>query len=203
MFLAKGSDRMLLKQNVPRKEFWRFSLVEVVALLLLPKSPFGQTLHRTTKNRMVEVKNQTIETDIAHNMEGNKTTDGKVPQVSKFLDQNLAPLSRKFPELIPEESLTNVHPVVKTWFTGKIPNLQLAGRLAHFSKNWKKLTQDQEVLSVVKGYVTPFSAKDYSKTGGNVQNTGIVNRSGDYSNAGQRSQKNVEHQFPDQFLRNI
>ena len=123
MFLAKGSDRMLLKQNVPRKEFWRFSLVEVVALLLLPKSPFGQTLHRTTKNRMVEVKNQTIETDIAHNMEGNKTTDGKVPQVSKFLDQNLAPLSRKFPELIPEESLTNVHPLVKNLFTEKIPNL--------------------------------------------------------------------------------
>ena len=39
--LAKSSDHILLKQNAPRKELWRFSLVEVVVLLLLPKSPFG------------------------------------------------------------------------------------------------------------------------------------------------------------------
>ena len=88
---------------------------------------------------------------------GNKTTNGtEVSQVSKVLDQNLAPLSRKCPELIPEESLTNVHPFVKNVLTGKIPNLQWAGRLAHFSKNCKKLTQGQEILSVVKGYVIPF-----------------------------------------------
>ena len=42
IFLAKSSDRMLLKQNPPRKELWRFSLVEVVALLLLPRSPFTE-----------------------------------------------------------------------------------------------------------------------------------------------------------------
>ena len=45
-------------------------MVEVVALLLLPKSPFGQALHQTTTNRMVEgefttIKNRTIETDSA------------------------------------------------------------------------------------------------------------------------------------------
>ena len=45
-------------------------LVEVVALLLLPKSPFGQAPHQTTTNRMVEgefttVKTRTIETDSA------------------------------------------------------------------------------------------------------------------------------------------
>ena len=34
--------------------------------------------------------------------------------------------------------------------------MQLAGRLAHFRKNWEKLTQDQEILSVVKGYVIAF-----------------------------------------------
>ena len=34
--------------------------------------------------------------------------------------------------------------------------MQLAGRLAHFRKNWEKLTQDQEILSVVKGYVISF-----------------------------------------------
>ena len=66
-------------------------------------------------------------------MVGNKTTNGTVvSQVRKVLDQNLASLSRKCPELIRKESLTNVHPSVKKLFTGKIPNLQLAGRLAHF-----------------------------------------------------------------------
>ena len=79
-----------------------------------------------------------------------------VSQVNKVLDQTLAPLSRKSPELIPEQSLTNVHLLVKSLCTGKIPNMQLAGRLAHFSKNWEKLTQDQQILYAVKGYVIPF-----------------------------------------------
>ena len=103
------------------------------------------------------VKNQTIETDITRNMVENKTANGAVmSQVSNVLDQRLAPLSREFPGLIPKEFVTNVHPLVKNLFTIEIPNLQLAGRLAHFSKHWEKLTQDQEILSVVKGYVIPF-----------------------------------------------
>ena len=129
---------------------------------LFRTGPFRQALHRTATNRMVEgnfttVKNRTIETDITRNMVENKTTNGAVmSQVSKVLDQEQGPLFRKFSELIPGEFLTNVRPLVKNLFTGKIPNLQLAGRLAHFIKNWEKLTQDQEILSVVKGYVIPF-----------------------------------------------
>ena len=73
-----------------------------------------------------------------------------VSQLSKVLDQNLTPFPRKFPELIPEECLTNVHLLLKKLFIGKIPNLQLARRLANFSKNLEKLTQDQDILSVVK-----------------------------------------------------
>ena len=46
-------------------------------------------------------------------------------------------MSRKFPELNPVESLTDVYPLVKNVFTVKIPNLQLAGRLAHFSKSMR------------------------------------------------------------------
>ena len=42
-FLQKGNQNL----------FW-FFLVGIVALLLLPKSPFGQALHRTTTNHMVE-----------------------------------------------------------------------------------------------------------------------------------------------------
>ena len=102
--------------------------MEVVALLLLPKSPFGQALHLTTTNRMVEgdfttVKNRTIETDITRNMVGNKTTNETVVfQISKVLYQNLVPLSRKFSELISEESLQSVHPLVKNLLSGKMRN---------------------------------------------------------------------------------
>ena len=60
-------------------------------------------------------------------MVANKITHGAlVSQVSKVLDQKLAPLSKNFPKLIPEEYETNVTLLVKNLFTGKIPNLQLA-----------------------------------------------------------------------------
>ena len=74
------------------------------------KIPFAEQQHHMVEDHFTTVKNRTIETDIAPNMVGNKTTNGTlVSQVSKGLDQNLA---RKFPELIPEESLPNVHPLV-------------------------------------------------------------------------------------------
>ena len=97
------------------------------------------------------VKNRTLEANIIHN--NNKQTDITditirwanktkirvvVPLISKVLNQKLASLSRKFPEFIPGEYLTNVHPSVKYLFTGKISNLHLTGRLAHFSKNREK-----------------------------------------------------------------
>ena len=128
---------MLLKQNAPRKERWKFFFSGNRRAPPPAKSPFGQALYRAATNRMVEgdfttVKKGTIETGITRNMVEKKTTNGAViSQVSKVLDQKLAPLCRKFPELIPKEFLTNVHPLVKNLFTRKIPNLQLAGRLAH------------------------------------------------------------------------
>ena len=99
--LAKSSDHILLKQNAPRKELWRFSLVEVVVLLLLPKSPFGQALHQATINSKAEgnfttVKNQTIEADIAYNTVENKTNGTVVSRVSKVLHQNWLPCPETF-----------------------------------------------------------------------------------------------------------
>ena len=88
--------------------------MEIVSLFLQPKSPSGQVLHRTA-NRMLNgnftaIKNRTIETDTTRNMVGNRTINGAVvSQESEVLDQKLAPFSRKFPELIPEHFLTNVH----------------------------------------------------------------------------------------------
>ena len=93
--------------------------MEIVAFLLLPKDSFREAHHEAITNRIVEsnfakVKNRTIEADIMHNMVGNKTANGTVvSQLSKALHQNLASLSRKFQEVILEESLTNVHPLKK------------------------------------------------------------------------------------------
>ena len=53
--MAKRSGRMFLRQNAPRNKNWKFFFVEIVALfLLLLKSPFGQALHQTAANSMVE-----------------------------------------------------------------------------------------------------------------------------------------------------
>ena len=116
-------------------------------------------------------------------------------------------MSTKFPELIPEESLTNVHTLIKKLFIGKILNLQSAGRLAHFSKNWEKLTQDQEILSVVMGYVIPFLKVPVQRnipeqvTTSKTQELLINQEIMEMLDKG--AIKKVEHQFPDQFLSNI
>ena len=136
--------------------------MEVAAFLLLPKSPFGQAHHETTTNRVVEgnfakVKNRTIEADIMHNMVGNKTANGTaVSQVSKVLHQNLAPLSRKFPELTIEESLTNVHPRSGHFICSKgyvIPFLKISVQRAIpkqvATSKTQELLIDQEIMEML------------------------------------------------------
>lgn len=87
----------------------------------------------------------------------NKTTNGAViSQVSKVKKKKTYCLVQNFSRIDSRKVSNKCHPLVKNLFTGKIPNLQLAGRLVHFNKNWKKLTRDQEILSAVKGYVIPF-----------------------------------------------
>jgi len=64
------------------------------------------------------------------------------------------------------EDLTHVHPVVKSLFMGlEIPHPVplLAGRLKHFLPAWEKLTQDQEILSFVKGYEIPFLKQPFQE----------------------------------------
>ena len=49
------------------------------------------------------------------------------------------------------------HNLVKELFSKEIyPDLKLAGRLSHFLMNWKKVTQDQGILSITEGYQIPF-----------------------------------------------
>ena len=54
-------------------------------------------------------------------------------------------------------NVKNVHPVLKRLFGNEIiPNVPLAGRLKHFTRAWKILTSDPEILSVVEGYQVPL-----------------------------------------------
>ena len=63
----------------------------------------------------------------------------------------------QFPYVVPVENLKHIHPYIKSLFCArKIPNVQLAGRLKNFIENWKILTNDTELLSLVEGYTIPF-----------------------------------------------
>ena len=63
----------------------------------------------------------------------------------------------QFPYVVPVEDLKHIHPYIKSLFCArKIPNVQLAGRLKNFIENWKILTNDTEILSLVEGYTIPF-----------------------------------------------
>ena len=62
--------------------------------------------------------------------------------------------------VIPNEELVNVLPLIKRLFLKemltKAVDIPPAGRISHFLVNWQKLTLNQDVLSVVKGYTIPF-----------------------------------------------
>ena len=53
-------------------------------------------------------------------------------------------------------TLEHVHLIIRELFKKSIPNLPLAGRLAYFIAAWEKVTQDQEILSIPKGYEISF-----------------------------------------------
>ena len=58
--------------------------------------------------------------------------------------------------LIKIATLEHVHSVIRKLFTKSIPNVPLAERLAYFIAAWEKITQNQDILSIVKGYEIPF-----------------------------------------------
>ena len=78
--------------------------------------------------------------------------------ITSFQEEDL--LERSYPELIPLENLQKAHPLVENLFLKvKIPKVPLAGRLKHFERMWEKLTRDQEILKILKGYTIPILSK--------------------------------------------
>ena len=117
----------------------------------------------------------------------------------------LAPLSRKFPEL--SRISNKCSPFSKKFVNTKNTKPANGRKVRSFQQELGKTDPRSGRFICSKGVrdtiLECLSAKDHSKTSDNVQNTGIVIKSGDYGNSGQRSHNKVEHQFPDQFLSNI
>ena len=62
--------------------------------------------------------------------------------------------------VFPSTDLVNVHQLINCLFSKetsrKRADISLAGWISHFLVNWQKLTLNQDILSVVKGYIIPF-----------------------------------------------
>ena len=75
----------------------------------------------------------------------------KASPTQLFLDTSL---------VITNVELVNVHHLIKRLFSKemltKAVDIPPAGRISHFLVNWQKLTLNQDILSVVKGYKIPF-----------------------------------------------
>ena len=77
---------------------------------------------------------------------------------TSFTIQKVVPVTStsELVPLIKIATLEHVHSIIRKLFTKSIPNVQLAGRLAYFIAAWEKITQDQDILSIVKGYEIAF-----------------------------------------------
>ena len=77
----------------------------------------------------------------------------------------------EFHYAVPAENLKHIHPYMKSLFCArKIPYVQLAGRLKNFIENWKIMTNDTAVLSLVEGYTIPFHEIPQQKNTPNLPN---------------------------------
>ena len=134
--------------------------------------PFEKALYLTKIERKVEGdtiarQNQVIKTKTK--MFDFKTTRVQVPESyimqvqhqmvnTSFTIQKEVPVTSNS-ELVPLIQIANleyVYPIARKLFTKSIVNVPLAGRLAYIIAAWEKITQDQEILSIVKGYKIPF-----------------------------------------------
>ena len=83
---------------------------------------------------------------------------------SKTQVTRTATFFKEIPQLIPLGELSSAHQLVKKLFCNlKIPAVPLAGRLVHFLGSWEKLTKDQNILQILKGYRILFLCRPKQK----------------------------------------
>ena len=133
--------------------------------MTIVRSPFDLALRFNSNSVRAEGKNKSLR--IIEAIELNKIGAGagktrifkavagdfkvKASPTQLFLDKS---------PVIPNVELVNVHPLIKRLFSKgmltKAVNIPPAGRISHFLVNWQKLTLNQDILPVVKGYKIPF-----------------------------------------------
>ena len=72
--------------------------------------------------------------------------------------------------LIKISTLGHVELLIRKLFTKNIPNVPLAGRLPYFIRACQKISQDQEILSILKRYQIPFESLLFQEKTPNFQN---------------------------------
>ena len=128
----------------------RFARRGSIRVSRLVKRPFERALHvpvEATKKATVEGGNLSLFT--RKELEITQEAKNKVSVLTSdpFLN-NL-----EFSVLIPDAELVNVHPFVKSLFKRMlIPRVPLAGRLQYFQTSWEKMTKDQNILNIIKGF---------------------------------------------------
>ena len=97
--------------------------------------------------------------------ERSNNKDGREIQQAKSPMNQMVRLQKQFTtifcnisvELVTLEKLEHVHPLVKEMFPEELKqNVPLGGRISHFEQSWEKLTKDQEILEMMKGYKIPL-----------------------------------------------
>ena len=120
------------------------------------------------------------------------------------INKKREPFFNKVPDLMIRTQ--KVHPMIKNLFYLNIPDIPLAGRLKYFQKNWKVLTQDPKILSIVEGYDIPFVEKPYqcqipAKAKFDKTQTQLVNQ--EIQDMLKKGAIEKVSPVPDQFLSNI
>ena len=95
----------------------------------------------------------------SNNKDGREIQQAKPPinQMVRLQKQVTTTFCNISVKLVPPEKLENVHPLVKETFPEELKqNVPLGVRISHFEQSWKKLTKDQEILEIVKGYKIPL-----------------------------------------------
>ena len=188
--------------NAQRKSHWRFLRVIMRNIL-----PFKKALYLTKIDRKVEGdtltrQNQVIKTKIKiffFEITRVQVLESSTMQVqnqmvnTSFIIQKEVPVTSnsKLVPLIKIADLEHVHQVIRKFFTKSIPNKPLAGRLASFIATWEKITQDQEILSIVKGCKIPFVSLPFqekiTELDKNVKRTIFISGTGSFRNIAERS----------------
>ena len=121
--------------------------------MTIVRSPFDLALRFNSNSVRAEGKNKSLR--IIEAIELNQTGGGAgKTRIFKAVTGDFKV------KVSPTQLFLDTSPVIKRLFSKEIItnalNIPPAGRISHFLVNWQKLTLNQDILSVVKGYKIPF-----------------------------------------------